>query len=141
MENNKEIKGTKEEVKESFYVDIDGVIINDIDVVIDILNERYKIAPKKTITDLKDWEYKSIYNRVSRQEIVDIYQSDEFFDKLEVNNDFLNFYRDNKDIYNFVCITMSSVENCKRKKELFGKFGLDIEIIRTTNWKNTLWLN
>ena len=140
MENNNKRQVTKEKVKETFYVDIDGVIINDIDVVIDILNERYKIAPKKTITDLKDWEYRSIYNRVSRQEIIDIYQSNEFFGKLEVNNDFLNFYRDNKDTYNFVCITMSSVENCKRKRELFDKFGLDIEIIRTTNWKNTLCL-
>ena len=67
MENNKKRQGTKDEVKETFYVDIDGVIINDIDVVIDILNERYKIVPKKTIVDLKDWEYKSIYNGVSNK--------------------------------------------------------------------------
>ena len=141
MKNNKERQGTKEEVKETFYVDIDGVIINDIDVVIDILNERYKIVPKKTIVDLKDWEYKSIYNGVSKQEIVDIYQSEEFFSKLEVNRDFLNFYRDNKDKYDFVCLTMSSEENCKKKMNLFMNFGLEIEIIRVSEWKNLLWLD
>ena len=48
-------------MKQKIYIDIDDVLINTSEVVIELLNLTYDLNPPKTIYDLKDWEYRSIY--------------------------------------------------------------------------------
>lgn len=50
MSRNKKIK---------IYFDVDDTILNSSEAVIEILSHKYKI--NKTIKDLKDWNYQSIY--------------------------------------------------------------------------------
>lgn len=103
--------------KITLYIDADDTIMLSSVAVIDILNEKYNIAPKKTIDDLKDWGYRSIYGRLSKEEKDAIYESDEFYDKVKIDPDFLNFYKANHKFFDFVIVTKGTAINIKKKQK------------------------
>ena len=124
MENNKTTLNNTQDTQDTkitLYLDADDTILLSSVAVIDILNERYNIIPKKTIDDLKDWEYKSIYGRLSKEEKNAIYGSDEFFDRVKIHPDFLDFYNKNYKDFNFVIVTKGTEENIKKKKKFLRK--------------------
>lgn len=113
--------------KITLYIDADDTILNSSEVVIAILNKRYNISPPKTIKDLRDWRYRSIYKDVTIEEIQKIYESEEFYDMAAVNEVFLNFYKTNKKHFEIVIVTKGTDENLI-KKEKFLKSVLGDEI-------------
>ena len=62
--------------KLKLYLDCDDTITNSSETVVKIICKRHGI--NKTIKDLKDFEYKSIYKNITTEEVIDIYESDEF---------------------------------------------------------------
>ena len=49
--------------KQTVYLDVDDVIINSSEVVVDILNQKYRLPhylKPKTVQDVHSWDYKSI---------------------------------------------------------------------------------
>ena len=105
------------------YVDVDDVIFNTSELVIDLLNKYYNIVPPKTIYDLKDWGFKSIYRQVDTKILEEFWESDEFFDNVKINEDFYKFYKKtSNDIYYWVFITKGTKENLQKKKKLLQKY-------------------
>ena len=105
------------------YVDIDDVIFNTSELVIDLLNKYYNIIPPKTIDDLKDWEYKSIYRNIDYQIIYNYWDSDEFFQNVKINEDFIKFYKETKDdVFYWVFFTQGTEKNLQKKKEFLQKY-------------------
>lgn len=105
------------------YVDIDDVIFNTSELVIDLLNKHYNIIPPKTIDDLKDWEYKSIYRNIDYQIIYNYWDSDEFFQNVKINEDFIKFYKETKDdVFYWVFFTQGTEKNLQKKKEFLQKY-------------------
>ena len=46
---------------------------------------------------MKDWEYRSIHKYITTKEVEDIYESDDFFNRVEFDPLFLDFYNKNRE--------------------------------------------
>lgn len=117
----------------TLYLDADDTILLSSEAVIKILNKKYNINPPKTINNMKDWEYRSIHKNITIEEIEDIYESDEFFNRVEFDPLFLDFYNKNKNKVNIVIVTKGTELNViKKEKYIKSILGEDIEYIGMT---------
>ena len=112
----------KKTEKLNIYLDADDTILKSSEAVIKILNSRYGL--NKTYEDMTDWEYKSIYPKMTNKMVEEIYSSDEFFDIVEFDEKFIKFYENNKKHCNFYIVTKGDEDNLSRKekkiRELMG---------------------
>lgn len=106
--------------KTKLFVDADDTILQSSETIIDILNDKFNISPRKTIENLRDWSYRSICDTASGEMIAKIFESDEFFERVKVNPDFNKFYDRFKDRVEIYIVTKGSYNNLS-KKELFFK--------------------
>ena len=60
--------------KRTIFLDVDDVLLDSSVAVIAILNQRYGL--NKTLDDLVDWGYKSIFRNLSKEQVSDIQESD-----------------------------------------------------------------
>ena len=104
--------------KVTLYVDVDDTILKSSEAVIEILNKKYNINPSKSINDMKDWNYRSIYKNITENEVEEIYESDEFFNTVEFDQTFLDFYKTNKDKIDIVICTKGTKTNVEKKEKL-----------------------
>lgn len=113
------------------YVDCDDTILNSSAVIIEILNSRYGVS--KTIEDLRDYRYRSIVGGVTQEEILEIYQSEEFWEKVQFQPKFLKALEKLKKYFNFVIISKGTEQNLKVKeihlRKAFKDRGVDIEFV------------
>lgn len=100
--------------KPTIYVDCDDTILSSSKTVIRILNQRYGL--NKTIDDMTDWFYRSIAPRVTQEEIMEIYESDEFWNDAELDEGFLKVFDKLKNDFHWVVLSRGTEENLKRKK-------------------------
>lgn len=116
--------------KITLYLDADDTVLRSSEAMIEILNKKYNINPAKTIKDLSDWGYRSIYGHMTPEEVREIYASDEFFDIVKINSTFLDFFKKSLAKVNFVFVTKGTPENIEKKeKYLRENLGLDFEYI------------
>lgn len=116
--------------KITLYLDADDTILLSSEAVIKILNKKYNINPSKTIDNMKDWGYRSIYKYITTKEVEDIYESDDFFNRVEFDPLFLDFYNKNKNKINIVIVTKGTELNItKKEKYIKSILGEDIEYI------------
>lgn len=104
--------------KVTLYVDVDDTILKSSEAVIKILNKKYGINPSKSINDMKDWGYRSIYKNITYNEVEEIYESDEFFNTVEFDQSFLDFYKTNKNKIDIVICTKGTKINIEKKENL-----------------------
>lgn len=117
----------------TLYLDADDTILLSSEAVIKILNKKYNINPSKTIDNMKDWEYRSIYKYITTEEVENIYESDEFFNIVEFDPLFLDFYNKNKNKINIVIITKGTELNvAKKEKYIKSILGENVEYIGMT---------
>lgn len=108
--------------KETIYCDIDDVVLLSSQTVIDIMNKRYKIEPPKTFNDCKDWGYRSIYKGITAEEIEGIYDSDEFFQLVRINSEFLFLLkRPYIKEYNLCFVSKGTRGNIQKKQEFLSR--------------------
>lgn len=115
--------------KRKIVLDFDDTLFKSSEKVIEILNHRYGL--NKTIKDLKDWGYCSIYGKITQQEVLDIYASEKMFmgDSYSLLNEgVVDFLKYAKNKYQIVIYTKGSKQNlinkkkfCDKNKTLFGK--------------------
>lgn len=133
--------------KVMLYIDVDDTILKSSEAVIKILNKKYGINPSKSINDMKDWGYRSIYKNITDDEVEKIYESDEFFNIVEFDQSFLNFYNLNKNKIDITFCTKGTQINLNKKesliKSVFGKnvsyiglkFKLDVDGNKIKDYK------
>lgn len=115
----------------TIYLDCDDTILYSSETVIRILNQRY--GENKTISDLSDWFYRSIVPGISQEEILGIYDSEEFWNEVELNPEFLEVFKKLKNNFNWVILSRGKEQNIKLKTKFIEKhlgipvFGLAIE--------------
>jgi 5'(3')-deoxyribonucleotidase len=68
---------------------------------------------------LRDWGYRSIYSAASGEMISEIFDSDEFFERVRVNPIFNEFYADFKDKVEFIIVTKGTYDNLTKKEQFF----------------------
>lgn len=115
--------------KIKIFIDADDTILMSSETVIEMLNEMYNISPQKTIEDLKDWGYRSIYRGISGENISEIYDSDEFFRRVQVNPAFDKFYKKFKHRLEFFIVTKGTYVNLHKKQNYFAQKYPEIKFI------------
>lgn len=106
--------------KRKIVLDFDDTLFKSSERVIDILNKKYHLH--KTIDDLSDWGYKSIYPQITDEMVTEIYGSKEFFDIKTtllkyLNTGILDFLEYASKKYQIVICTKGDENNLKNKKE------------------------
>ena len=112
-------KEEKNDVK--IFLDCDDTIMNSSECIIDLLNK--KNGTNKTIRDLKDFHYRSIDKMLTDEDVIRLFESDEFWDSVDYNNGFLeikDFIDSNFDVEVVSCGTEL---NLKKKKEKLKPLG------------------
>ena len=112
-------KEEKNDVK--IFLDCDDTIINSSECIIDLLNR--KNGTNKTIRDLKDFNYRSIDKTLTDKDVIKLFESDEFWDSVNYNNEFLSakdFIDSNFDV---TVVTCGTELNLKKKANKLNSLG------------------
>ena len=107
--------------KVTLYLDADDTVMQSSAAVVGILNEKYGISPKKTVEDVRDYDYRSIWKGLTKEEKRNIFESEEFYDKVELFPEFIEFYENGLEKFNFVVVTRGTVRNLEMKYEYLKK--------------------
>ena len=93
------------------YIDADDTILDSSVAIIDILNK--KNNTNKTIHNLRDWNYRDIDGTMNGDKILELYESEEFFNTVKVKEnvkDLDDVPQEVKDAVTFIpCSNVSQV--------------------------------
>lgn len=120
------LRGYSNVSKLKLYLDCDDTITNSSETVVKIICKRYGI--NKTIKDLKDFEYKSIYKNITTEEVINIYESDEFWETVDLKDDFKSVKDQLKELFDINIVTCGTEINFKKKKCFIDRH-LDVPMI------------
>ena len=95
--------------KQKIVLDFDDTLVKSSEQIIQMLNQKYNL--NKTIKDLKDWGYSSIYPQITSQEVTELYADKEFFKNISWNNGVKQFLSKFKKDYNFIICSKGSKQN------------------------------
>lgn len=106
--------------KRTIFLDVDDVLLDSSVAVVDILNQRYGL--NKTLDDLVDWGYKSIYRNLTKEQVSEIYESEEFWSSVKPNETLMKVLEDSENNekgiwqqYNWILLTKGSKESLQKK--------------------------
>ena len=102
--------------KQKIVLDFDDTLVKSSEQIIHMLNQKHNL--NKTIVDLTEWNYASIYPQITNQEITELYSSQQFFKEVKWNEGVKSFLLKFKNNYKFVICSKGSKENL-RLKEMF----------------------
>lgn len=103
------------------FLDCDDTIINSSECIINLLNK--KNGTSKTIRDLKDFNYRSIDKTLTNEDVIKLFESDEFWDSVNYNSEFLStkdFIDSNFDV---TVVTCGTELNLKKKANKLSSLG------------------
>ena len=135
MDKDYTYKGKVNVKKIKLYLDCDDVILNSMECIIKILN--LKNNTHKTIDDLRDFYYKSIDKDITKEDILNMYESNDFWDIVKINNDFVESINSLKEKFRVIVVTSGTKKSIDRKKEKLIPFGLEL-VDTNTNIGNGL---
>lgn len=111
--------------KQTIFWDLDDVVFNSTEVVVNIINKNFREPnhlPPRSIQDVKDWGYKSIYAPLTQNQVHEIFKSQQFWDSIQVKQDFLNLAKSGVlSRYNNVIVTAGVNETFTKKKALLQR--------------------
>ena len=101
--------------KRTIFLDVDDILLDSSAAVVAILNQRYGL--NKTLDDLFDWGYKSIYRNLTKEQVNEIYESEEFWSSVKPNEILMKDLEDSEEDehgilrqYNWILLTKGSKE-------------------------------
>lgn len=101
--------------KQKIVLDFDDTLVKSSEQIIQMLNQRHNL--NKTIKDLTDWGYSSIYPQITNQEVTELYSSYQFFEEVDWNKGVHKFLTTFKNEYNFIICSKGSKKNLMLKKQ------------------------
>ena len=107
--------------KQKIYWDIDDVVLKTNNQMVKLINEKY-LKPnglkEKSLENIKDWGFNSIYRELNLSQRIELFESEEFWLNVEINEDFLKIAQSGiLKKYNNVFLTQGTEKNLKMKKE------------------------
>ena len=98
----------------TIFLDFDNTIVESNKRIIELLNCRYNLH--KTEDDLSRYDYSDIAP-ISRDEILSLYESNEFFDNLQFKKGALDAILKYKNQYHIIIVTRGTQANLAKKHE------------------------
>ena len=112
--------------KRTIFLDVDDILLDSSAAVVTILNQRYGL--NKTLDDLFDWGYKSIYRNLTKEQVNEIYESEEFWSSVKPNEILMKVLEDSEEDeqgiwqqYNWILLTKGSKESLQKKLDYLNK--------------------
>lgn len=112
--------------KRTIFLDVDDVLLDSSAAVVAILNQRYGL--NKTLDDLVDWGYKSIYRNLTKEQVSEIYESEKFWSLVKPNEILMKALEDSEEDeqgiwrqYNWILLTKGSKESLQKKLDYLNK--------------------
>lgn len=96
------------------YIDMDDVIINTSETLIKHYCRQTGI--NKNFKDLKDFNFKSIDRKIDKKKLFEYSETDDFWNEVEINPSFLNFY--NKHCYDYEWFIVTKGSDITLRKKL-----------------------
>lgn len=103
------------------FIDADDTILESSKAFIDIVNRQDNINPPKTYEELQDWRYQSLFPYMTTKRVVEIYDSEDFFNIVKVNPDFESFYLKHENDFEWYIVTKGYKTNIEHKQKYFKK--------------------
>ena len=100
--------------KNKIVLDFDDTLVKSNEQIIRMLNQKYDL--NKTIKDLTNWGYSSIYPAITSNEIAELFASEKFFEEVEWNDGAKLFLSNFKNTYIFIICTKGTKKNLYLKK-------------------------
>lgn len=113
--DNKRIKIKNKNKKIKLYIDIDDTIINTAETFINKYCKENNID--KDINDLKDYKFKSIDRNIKIEEFLNYIETEEFFNTVKIDEEFLKFYLEHIEDYDWIFITKGTKKNLELKEK------------------------
>ena len=106
--------------RQQILIDIDDTFLKSFEVIIRQLNKKNNTC--KTINDLRDYQYRSIDENITQEDINRMYASEEFFNNVNFNDGAIDFIVKYSKIFDIVFISYGTEENLLRKIKLLNDF-------------------
>lgn len=109
-----------DDTKQNVFWDVDDVVLASSEAIVNILNET-ELKPRglepKKYTDCKDWNYRSIWNGMTSQRTLELFESDEFWSTVLIRQKFYDMINSGLlDNYNNVFVTKGTEINLQKKE-------------------------
>lgn len=103
------------------FLDCDDTIINSSKCIIDLLNK--KNSSNKTIDDLFDFYYRSIDHAISPDDVIKLFESDDFWNSVQYNTGFLKYKEFIDSNFDVEIVSCGTELNLEKKKEFLKGVG------------------
>lgn len=116
--------------KTTVFIDCDDTILCSSKAVIGVLNKKY--GTNKTEADIKNWGYTCIAPQLNRGEMFKIFESEEFWGSVSLNNAFEKIFKTMRKDFNWIVATKGTANNLRLKAEYIDKIlgmGEDLHMI------------
>lgn len=121
----------KNNLKPSIVLDFDDTLVKSSERIIEILNKKYGLH--KTISDSKDWNFRSIYSEMNDDKVDELFSSADFFKTLNWNDNALEFLKKFKNNYKYIICSKGTKQNLDYKlqwlKTQLKIFNIDFKFI------------
>lgn len=112
--------------KPIIYIDVDDTFLQSSQEIIRQLNQ--KNGTNKTLDDLKDYTYRSIDKNITEQDILKMYGSQEFFDKVKVTSNATLIINALRDYYQIIFVSYGDIHNLRLKEKFLNR------LFKLYNW-------
>ena len=112
--------------RQKILIDIDDTLLKSSEEIIRQLN--HKNSTHKTINDLIDYQYRSIDENITQEDINNMYASEEFFNHVNFNDGAIDFIIKYSHIFDIVFISYGTEENLLRKINLLSNMAIRCQL-------------
>lgn len=110
---------------DNIYLDYDCTMVDSIKTVLNQLNERYNTA--YITSDCTTWNFNNLFPTLTECELLEIFDSERFFEEVEFYEGMLEFINRNYD--KITIVTCGLTMNLYRKEQWIRKFFPNIKFI------------
>lgn len=103
------------------FLDCDDTIIESSKCIIRLLNRRN--GTNKTFDDLKDFQYRSIDKTLTTKDVLDIFESDDFWNEVEYSQSFFSYSKFLKDNFDVEIVSCGTRDNLQKKRAFLNELG------------------
>lgn len=111
----------EEKEKQKIYWDVDDVVLNTTETIVDLINNKYRLPNNlecKSMSDCKDWGYKSLWRGMTKQQQMELFEGSDFWEAVKIKPQFYELVKTGiLDEYDNIFITKGTVYNLFKKKE------------------------
>lgn len=103
------------------FLDCDDTIIDSSKCIINLLNQ--KNGTNKTIRDLKDFHYRSIDKTLTNDDVIKLFESDDFWNTVHYSQEFLKYNRFLDNNFEVEIVSCGTKPNLEKKERYLKDLG------------------